>query len=85
MVVVVFFLFLCFEYCLKYSRDHDCLHATAIGIIVERSMIVNQHISVHRFLDLGRANTQKSLTGHILLPRDYKGDREGIPHIHPIP
>ena len=44
--------YLCFEYCLKYSRDHDCLHATAIGIIVERSMIVDQHISVHRFFDL---------------------------------
>ena len=22
---------------------------------------------------------------NILLSRDYKGDREGIPHIHPIP
>ena len=54
-MVVVVVCFLCFEYCLKYSRDqkiNDCLHATAIDIIVERSMIVNQHISVHRFFDL---------------------------------
>ena len=24
-------------------------------------------------------------SGHHPLQRDYKGDREGIPHIHPIP
>ena len=48
-VVVVVVCFLCFEYCLKYSRDqkiNDCLHATAIDIIVERSMIVDQQVSV---------------------------------------
>ena len=47
--------FLFFEYCLKYSRDqkiNDCLHATAIDIIVERSMVVNQHISVKTPLTL---------------------------------
>ena len=52
--VVVVVCCLRFEYCLKYSRDQkidDCVHATAIGIIVGRSMIVNQHISVHRFFD----------------------------------
>ena len=27
----------------------------------------------------------KLLINCCLLPRDYKGDREGIPHIHPIP
>ena len=36
----------------KRPENYDCLHATAIDIIVERSMIVNQHISVHRFFDL---------------------------------
>ena len=36
-------------------------------------------------------NVQKSVTQVqtvdvlFIQPRDYKGDREGIPHIHPIP
>ena len=28
---------------------------------------------------------QKLKKLHKAVPRDYKGDREGIPHIHPIP
>ena len=30
-------------------------------------------------------NSAVSEEGHGLTARDYKGDREGIPHIHPIP
>ena len=64
--------YLCFEDSLKYSRDHDCLHATAIGIIVERSMIVNQHISVHRFFDL--AILCGDTTGHCVMCRAVVAD-----------
>ena len=67
---------------LNGTRYHDNGYTGKFGRVTGKPLGIFYYRTVaSETLDF----THLVLTISYLIPRDYKGDREAIPHIHPIP